>query len=55
MLVRSLILIGQLLMISPFHAQGNPYCAQYSDGTSTVWTIPANEPWTLCLRNKIKG
>jgi Protein of unknown function (DUF3551) len=34
MLVRSAILIGHLLVISPLHAQGNPYCAQYSDGAS---------------------
>jgi len=34
MIIRSVILIGHLLMISPVYAQGNPYCAQYSDGSS---------------------
>jgi hypothetical protein len=34
MILRSVALLGHLLTFSSLHAQGNPYCAQYSDGTS---------------------
>lgn len=34
MTMRSAILFGYLLLVSPLHAQSYPYCAQYSDGSS---------------------
>jgi hypothetical protein len=34
MILRSAILLGYLLMVSSLHAQTDPYCAQYSDGSS---------------------
>ena len=32
--MRSAILFGCLLIVSPLHAESYPYCAQYSDGSS---------------------
>jgi hypothetical protein len=34
MILLSVILLGHLLTFASVHAQGNPYCAQYSDGAS---------------------
>lgn len=34
MIVRSVVLLGQLVAFSPLRAQVYPYCAQYSDGAS---------------------
>src|SRR6516162_434361 len=34
MIVRSVVLLGQLVAFSALHAQVYPYCAQYSDGAS---------------------